>query len=78
MKVEIVQEFHVELTEEEKNTIQSARYIVHSLMDTMINNHCEWIGCAAECYGENSNYTLAQIDEADTVFDEICNIVEMY
>ena len=78
MTVKIVQEFHVELTEEEKNTIQSARNIVRSLMDAMVNNHCEWIGCAAEYYGENSNYTLAQIDEADTVFDEICNIVEMY
>lgn len=77
MKVEIIQEFRVELTEEEKNTIQSARNIVRSLMDTMVNNHCEWIGCE-QIYGENSNYTLAQIDEADTVFDEICNIVEMY
>lgn len=77
MKVEIVQEFRVELTEEEKNTIQSARNIVRSLMNTMIDNHCEWIGCT-ECYGENSNYTLTQIDEADTIFDEICNMVEMY
>jgi hypothetical protein len=77
MTVEVIKEFRVELKVEEKNTIQSARDIIRSLMNTMVDNHCEWIGCA-ECYGENSNYTLAQIDEADTVFDEICNIVEMY
>jgi len=77
MTVEIIKELHVKLTEEEKNTIQSARNIIRSLMNVMIDNHCDWIGCE-HFDEEDSNYTLTQIDEADTILDEICHMVEMY
>lgn len=77
MKINVIKKIGVELSAEEKETIQKARDIIRNLMETMADNQCDWIECY-EDYGDNANYTLTQIDEADTIIDCISHIVEMY
>ena len=76
MKTLTVKRVVIELSDEEKETIENTRKIIQSLMDIMAKNNCNWIECNAD-YGENSQHYINSLDDIDTMLCDIKAIVEI-
>lgn len=76
MKALTVKRVIIELSDEEKETIENTRKIIQSLMDIMTKNNCDWIECKAD-YGENSQYYVNNLDDIDTILCDIKAITEI-
>lgn len=76
MKALTVKRVIIELSDEEKKTIENTRKIIQSLMDIMAKNNCDWIECKAD-YGENSRYYVNYLDDIDTTLCDIKAITEI-
>jgi len=76
MKIEIVKHYEVELTEEEKEVLHNTRNIIGTLIETMAEHQCENVTCRSE-YGDDTIYTLAELDDADTMMAYLIQINEI-
>lgn len=77
MKIEVVKHIEVELTKEEREVLCNARSIIGTLIDTITRHQCKNVGCRAE-YGDDTFYTLAELEDADTMIYYLTQMNEIF
>ena len=78
MKIEVVKHIEVELTKEEKEVLCNARSIIGTLIDTIAQHQCENVGCYAEYGDSDTFYTLAELEDADTMMRYLTQMNEIF
>lgn len=76
MTVEIVKHIEVELTKEEREVLCNARSIIWTLIDIMAQHQCNNVVCNEE-YGDDTFYTLEELNDADTMMDCLTRMKEI-